>query len=299
MKAVCSILFGCLLPAAFGNIIDDLKLVGLTKLANLVEEADLVGTLLEAEPLTLFAPKNEALDGIPDDIPKEDLKEMLLYHVIPKKPITTDVLIPTYKVETAATTVLTINEYGNGAVTANGKLVVRPNILAGKNSIVHEIDEVIPYIGPHQNLFLTLWKRGNFNTLIKVINAVSPSHSKLGSIREALTNPNFKLTVFAPTDEAFDKLPDGALENLLKPENKDKLIDLLKAHAVPEILYNAGLENGQEYQTMNNNEKVAIAISADGVGVSKVNSNGKSAKVIIPDTAAINGDVQAIDEFLM
>ena len=65
---------------------------------------------------------------------------------------------------------------------------------------------------------------GSFNTLVAA--------AKAGGLVETLKGPG-PYTVFAPTDEAFAKLPDGTVESLLKPENKDKLVQILTYHVVP------------------------------------------------------------------
>src|SRR6478672_8355012 len=65
---------------------------------------------------------------------------------------------------------------------------------------------------------------GQFNTLVAAV--------KAAGLVDTLNGPG-PFTVFAPTDEAFKKLPAGTVENLLKPENKDKLIAVLTYHVVP------------------------------------------------------------------
>lgn len=67
-------------------------------------------------------------------------------------------------------------------------------------------------------------QKGSFNTLAKAI--------EIAGLQDALTAQG-PVTIFAPTDEAFAKLPAGELEALLKPENKDKLVKLLTHHVVP------------------------------------------------------------------
>ena len=74
------------------------------------------------------------------------------------------------------------------------------------------------------NIAQTAASAGNFNTLLTA--------AKAAGLVPALTG-HTKLTVFAPTDEAFAKLPKGTVESLLKPENKHKLADILKYHVVP------------------------------------------------------------------
>ena len=67
-------------------------------------------------------------------------------------------------------------------------------------------------------------EKGNFNTLAKAIEAAG--------LQDALT-ANGPVTIFAPTDEAFAKLPPAQLEALLRPENKDQLVKILTNHVVP------------------------------------------------------------------
>ncbi|MBM4209777.1 MAG: fasciclin domain-containing protein [Gammaproteobacteria bacterium] len=67
-------------------------------------------------------------------------------------------------------------------------------------------------------------EKGNFTTLAKAI--------EVAGLQDALTG-NSPVTIFAPTDEAFAKLPPAQLEALLRPENKDQLVKLLTNHVVP------------------------------------------------------------------
>lgn len=67
-------------------------------------------------------------------------------------------------------------------------------------------------------------EKGNFNTLAKAI--------EVAGLQDALTG-NGPVTIFAPTDEAFAKLPPAQLEALLRPENKDQLVKILTNHVVP------------------------------------------------------------------
>jgi uncharacterized surface protein with fasciclin (FAS1) repeats len=70
----------------------------------------------------------------------------------------------------------------------------------------------------------TAAKAGSFNTLVTAVKAAGLVDTLKGK------GP---FTVFAPTDEAFKKLPSGTLESLLKPENKERLVSILTYHVVP------------------------------------------------------------------
>ena len=98
-------------------------------------------------------------------------------------------------------------------------------------------------------------------------------------------------TVFAPTDEAFAKLPAGTVEELLKPENKDKLVAILTYHVVSGKVMAADAMGLSEAQTVNG---AMVGIStADG----KVMVGG--ATVIAADIAASNGVIHVIDAVML
>ena len=98
-------------------------------------------------------------------------------------------------------------------------------------------------------------------------------------------------TVFAPTDEAFAKLPEGTVENLLKPENRDQLIAILTYHVVPGAVKAADVVKLSAATTVNG-QSVAIKVSDGGVQVDNAN-------VIATDIAASNGVIHVIDTVIL
>ncbi|RSK34530.1 fasciclin domain-containing protein [Hymenobacter metallilatus] len=99
-------------------------------------------------------------------------------------------------------------------------------------------------------------------------------------------------TVFAPTNAAFDKLPNGALAGLLKPESKDKLKSVLTYHVIQGRLVAQDLKDGQELTTLNG-AKLKISVKDGKIMV----GNGKDAPVNIqiPDVISSNGVTHVID----
>lgn len=97
-------------------------------------------------------------------------------------------------------------------------------------------------------------------------------------------------TVFAPTNEAFDKLPDGTVEALLKPENKDKLTAVLTYHVVPAKVMAADVSPG-DVKTVNG-ESATIAVEDGTVTID-------SAEVIKTDIEASNGVIHVIDSVIL
>ncbi|WP_370299860.1 fasciclin domain-containing protein [Roseivirga thermotolerans] len=98
-------------------------------------------------------------------------------------------------------------------------------------------------------------------------------------------------TVFAPTNEAFAALPDGTLEMLLKPENKDKLIAILTYHVVAAKVMSTDLSNGQKAKTVQG-EQVSVMINNGRVMIS-------GAQVVVADVKASNGVVHVINKVIL
>lgn len=98
-------------------------------------------------------------------------------------------------------------------------------------------------------------------------------------------------TVFAPTNEAFAKLPDGTVEMLLLPENKDKLVAILTYHVVAGDVSAAEVVELTEVTTLQGGT-AAIIVTEEGVTID-------GAKVLITDLDASNGVVHVIDTVMM
>jgi len=97
-------------------------------------------------------------------------------------------------------------------------------------------------------------------------------------------------TVFAPTNAAFEALPEGTLENLLKPENKDQLKAILTYHVIAGEVMSSDLKEGQQPETVQGS---AVNISL------KNGATVNGAKVTMPDVKASNGVVHVIDSVIM
>ncbi len=119
---------------------------------------------------------------------------------------------------------------------------------------------------------------GSFETLVTAL--------KAADLVETLRGEG-PFTVFAPTDEAFGKLPGGVLDNLLKPENKKELHDILTYHVVPGTVVAAHVMSLQTAKTVNG-QPLTIRIDNGTVMVDE-------AKVIKTDIPASNGVIHVID----
>ena len=124
---------------------------------------------------------------------------------------------------------------------------------------------------------------GNFKTFLKAVEAAG--------LTGTLQKPG-PYTVFAPTDTAFSKLPAGTLEDLLKPENKAKLVATLSYHIAAGKYSNANLSKMDEVKTLQGTE-VDVDTSADGKIIEI-----DEAKILGADVEATNGVLHAIDSVL-
>ena len=123
---------------------------------------------------------------------------------------------------------------------------------------------------------------GNFTTLAAALEA--------GGLIDTLKSDG-PFTVFAPTDEAFAKLPEGTIEMLLRPENKDKLVAILTYHVVPGKIMSSDIAGkSTEVKTVQGD---TLAVDAtDGVKVDAAN-------VVTADIGASNGVIHVIDTVVM
>ncbi|MBC3784552.1 fasciclin domain-containing protein [Spirosoma utsteinense] len=103
-------------------------------------------------------------------------------------------------------------------------------------------------------------------------------------------------TVFAPTNDAFDKLPTGTFDELMKPAAKSKLVKVLAYHVVKGKLKAADLQDGQKLKTLTGG---TLTVNKEGETVTIVDGAGNSATINQADIEATNGVVHSVDSVLM
>ena len=122
---------------------------------------------------------------------------------------------------------------------------------------------------------------GQFNTLVAAVKAAGLAGTLQG---------DGPFTVFAPTDEAFAKLPKGTVETLLKPENKDKLVSILTYHVIAAKVPSSAVKT-MDAKTVNG-KSVSLKVSDKHVHID-------AAKVVKADIMASNGVIHVIDSVLL
>ena len=165
-----------------------------------------------------------------------------------------------------------------GKVYINDAEVIITDIMAS-NGIIHVIDAVLL---PKEDIVDTAIEDGRFTTLVAALQAADLVETLKGE------GP---FTVFAPTDDAFAKLPAGTVESLLLPENKQQLTDILLYHVV------AGKVMAEDVVSLTEAETVLGQNVTIKVEMGKVYIN--DAEVIITDIMTSNGVIHVIDTVLL
>ncbi|MBF2000645.1 MAG: fasciclin domain-containing protein [Synechococcales cyanobacterium C42_A2020_086] len=131
-------------------------------------------------------------------------------------------------------------------------------------------------------------------TIVEIASANETFSTLVAALTEAelaeVLGSEGPFTVFAPTNEAFAALPEGTVEELLKPENRETLVQVLKYHVVPGTYLSSSLSSG-EVETAAG-EPLTITVSEDAVTVN-------NATVIQPDIVATNGVIHAVDQVIL
>jgi uncharacterized surface protein with fasciclin (FAS1) repeats len=284
--AIAVLASSSLAKAADKDIVDTAVAAGSFKtLAAALGAADLVDALKSDGPFTVFAPTDEAFAKLPAGTVemllkpenKDQLTAVLTYHVVAGKVAAKQV------VELKGAKTLNGQRVNiavvDGKVSVDKARVVKTDILCS-NGIIHVIDSVI--LPASDNIVVTADKAGAFKTLLAA--------AKAAGLAEALTGAG-PFTVFAPTDEAFAKLPAGTVESLLKPENKEKLVAILKYHVVPGRVYSEDALAAKKATTLQGSE---IHVSVSG-GQAKIND----ANLVTTDLDASNGVIHVIDSVIL
>ena len=270
-----------LLPAA--DIVETAKNdARFSTLVTALEAAGLVDALKGEGPFTVFAPTNAAFAKLPigtvgallNDIPT--LTNILLYHVVEGSYLAADVVSMDKVVTLQGKSAMISLDMGKAYID-NAKIIMTDIVTS--NGIIHVIDAVII---PQNDIVETAVADGRFTTLVAALEAAGLVETLKGE------GP---FTVFAPTDDAFAKLPEGTVSDLLKPENLETLKNILLYHVVSGKVMAADVVTLESATTVLGQD-VIIKVE-DG----KVFIN--NAQVIITDIVTYNGVIHVIDTVLL
>jgi transforming growth factor-beta-induced protein len=293
-------LFGTLATSAFAADHDIVQIAvedgRFTTLVTALQAAELVETLQGEGPFTVFAPTDDAFAKLPEgtlesllaDIPT--LKNILLYHVVPGSVMAADVV----QLESADTVLgkpVSVMVDGDKVMINDAQVIVAD--IEASNGIIHVIDTVI--LPPSEEEAMMEQAPAAQATMDIVDTAVADG--RFTTLATALTEAGLvdtlkgegPFTVFAPTDDAFAKLPEGTLESLLA--DIPTLTDILLYHVVPGEVMAADVVALESADTVLG-KPVSINVEGDKVMVN-------DAQVIITDVEASNGVIHVIDTVIL
>jgi transforming growth factor-beta-induced protein len=242
----------------------------------------------EGGPFTVFAPTDSAFNQLPKSTLNEllsdkgisQLTSILKYHVISGRQNLADALSKA-SIESLEGNRINV-AFDEGKIRVNNANLKSADISA-KNGVVHIIDSVLTPPKPKIPTILEIAeKAGSFKTLLAAVESAG--------LTEFLES-NDQVTIFAPTDEAFSKLPKGTVEQLLKSENRDQLTSVLINHAVQGLV---GAGDALKVKSANTlgNQSLNFKI-AEG----RFQVNGIT--VLTADLTCANGMIHVIDEVLL
>lgn len=308
------------IAASLGTIVDVAVAAGsFQTLVAAVGAAELVDTLSSDGPFTVFAPTDDAFAALPDGLVdalllpenKAALTAILTYHVVPAEVPSSDVApgdVATVQGENitiaAEGDVLTVNdatitavdvEADNGVIHVIDAVLVPPSIDAtallvsdameedamedeAMEEDAMEEDAMEESVGTIVDVAAA---NGSFETLVAAVGAAD--------LAETLSSEG-PFTVFAPTDDAFAALPEGLVDALLLPENKDALVAILTYHVIGAEVPSSDVELGAVATVQG--EEITISAEGDALLVN-------DATIVAVDVEADNGVIHVIDSVLV
>jgi transforming growth factor-beta-induced protein len=280
-NGIVHVIDAVLLPPTLPTIVDIAVSDGrFTNLVAAVVQEGLADTLANDGPFTVFAPTDAAFDALgltgDDLLAVTNLADILLYHVIGDKLKATDVAA-VERLTSLLGEDLKVNVTEEGVFINNSKVLIAD--IKAENGIVHVIDMVlIPEEMP--SIVDIAVADGNFDTLVWALQATG--------LDEVLDGDG-PFTVFAPTDEAFEKLPTWLLNFLV---NNPKYLEyVLLYHVVPGDLDASEVISQRKLETASGRD-VYPRVYGDTVLINK-------SKVIVPNIEAENGTIHVIDRVLI
>jgi transforming growth factor-beta-induced protein len=251
------------------------------------QKAGLADFLSTHSGLTVFAPTDDAFAALLndlgasslDDIPVADLQQILSYHVIAARAMSTDLNTGYYG--TAASfdnnSIVMYIEVGSSGVSINKNISVTSPDVNASNGVIHVVDKVIL---PPTVVNIALANE-NFTTLVQAV-------VKAGLVDALSAEGPF--TVFAPTNAAFNALFTELGVNGIEDLTAEQLIPILTYHVVPGNVLSTELSSGQ-VPTLNSSSNLSIDLSA-GVMINE-------SEVVAADIQGANGVVHVIDKVLL
>uniref|UniRef100_A0A3P9P7D6 Periostin n=1 Tax=Poecilia reticulata TaxID=8081 RepID=A0A3P9P7D6_POERE len=276
---------GCPAVAPIENVYDTLGLVKATTTQRYSDMSKLRQEIEGTGTFTVFAPSNEAWDELNptaraalEDNVNIELFNALHYHMVNHRLMTKDMKNGMTVTSMYNDQGIFINHYPNGVVTVNCARIIHGNQMA-TNGVVHVIDRVISSVtGSIKDYLESEGELSSFNNAVFI-----------AGVMDKLGQPG-QFTLFAPTNEAFDKLTPGFMESIF--ENEPVIKALVTYHLLNSVQCAEAIMAGSVYET---EEGSTIEIGCDG---DSLTVNGIK-MVLKKDIVTSNGVIHLIDQVLI
>uniref|UniRef100_A0A665VL83 Periostin, osteoblast specific factor a n=1 Tax=Echeneis naucrates TaxID=173247 RepID=A0A665VL83_ECHNA len=276
---------GCPAVAPIDHVYGTLGLVKATTTQQYADMSKLREEIEGKGSFTMFAPSNDAWDELDPAIRSAlvsnvniELYNALHFHMVNRRLLTKDLKDGMTETSMYNELGLYINHYPNGVVTVNCARIIHGNQVA-TNGVVHVVDRVITSVSNNIKEVLDV------NDELSSFNAAALASGMM----DKLDRPGH-FTLFAPTNEAFDKLSPGYLERIMG--NKAVIAALVNYHLLNSVQCSEAIMAGSVYETA---EGSTIEIGCDG---DSVTVNGIK-MVLKKDIVATNGVIHLIDQVLI
>ncbi|XP_032446799.1 periostin, osteoblast specific factor b isoform X3 [Xiphophorus hellerii] len=276
---------GCPAVAPIDHVYGSLALVQATSTQNYADISKLRPEIEGPGSFTFFAPSNDAWGLLDETIRNAlvsnvniELFNALHYHMVNKRLLTKDLKNGLKLTSMYNDLGLYINHYSNGVVTVNCARIIYGNQVA-TNGVVHVIDRVITSVGSTIQDYIEVEE--DLTKLAEV--------AQTAGLLEKLGQPGF-YTLFAPTNNAFDKIGGDTMERLLN--DKDVLRALLNFHLLGSVQCSEAIMAGTSYETLEGNN-IEIGCDGDSLTVNGIKM------VLKKDIVTTNGVIHLIDQVLI
>jgi len=281
---------GCAGVKPLKNVLETARELGASDFVDYVEESGLDKELSTEGAFTLLAPTNEAFRNIPSELRgridsyRGNIENPILrYHVTDRKIMSddfhADMTVPTLY----NGNLLRINKYSSGMLTVNCRTIVRKDQEA-TNGVVHLIDNLLdPAAVMNREVSEIISSDGRFSVLARAME----ESAYFNKLRAAGSAP---ITILAPSDEAFQKLPSSRLEAILK--DKEARLALLQNHVLVHPLCASAIIDEHHMRTFGGNR---LQLHCDDKGVSIEDARIRNNDFIL----GTNGLVHMLDNVLI
>jgi uncharacterized surface protein with fasciclin (FAS1) repeats len=265
----------------------------LSSFLKVLEKAERGSALAEKTDInyTVFVPSNKAFESLPEGAvktlldPRNDdrLEEVFNYHVLSRAE-------PPFELEKYTTLKMISGQWLSIAFKnkAVGGAAFTGEVIPCSNGVIYVIDKVLT--PTTDDLYQVLQKDGRFTIFTKAITA-----SRQGKLYQ---NVHDNYTVFAPTDEAFKKLPKNLVESLFRPENNERLEDIIKHH-ISETVYSAGKSYGASRLGVPDTTPVSAFGQQLNFAVKDGSATIDGAKILETDIPTANGLIHVVDSVIL